>query len=868
MTSVQNISPVVRIRYYTHFFTVEPLTPRITGVLFNYLQEYVEKVWFQERGSKPRLVPGKVYAGRTQDNREFRLHRGQLKGFIDALMRYGVDDGMVESIYMDRYKPTTYKFKLADGRTLRDYQLEAREFAVNSGETDFFSSLIAMPTGSGKEQSLNSLIKIPGGWATMGSMKVGTEVTAWDGTTTTVKGVYPQGIKDNYRITFSDGRTAEAGGEHLWRIFTADRSPVWRVVDTKEMMRLKTTTNSRVHIQLYDPKGESDIPEDLPLDPYILGLMLGNGGMTGIGITYATQDQCTVDKINYNLNPFGIEVVKGDRYNHRFRKMKDYQGTEMETGHMLAKIKKLGLYGLPSFEKKIPVVYLDASRSQRLALVQGLLDTDGTTGKLGDISFCTTSIIMARQFQYLIRSLGGICYMSSKIPHYTYNGERKIGRRAYTLSVRYKTPNELFQVERKRQRVSDTNQYSEGLKLRVDKVELIGQEEMQCIAIDHPDHLYVTNDFVVTHNTVTLCGIAESIGQNLAIAVLPRYMEKWGGDLVENLGLKKKDIMMVSGSKQVKGLIHMVKHGSKPPFATIFSLVTLQGFFDLYEQDPKLCLEEYGAIPQDIWKLLGIGLVGVDEAHEHLYSVFRLTLHLHGPKLVALSGTMLSEDHFIDKIQKTIFPHTVRFDKIKMKKYIKLIPLAYEFQDMRRYKIKTSAFGRTTYSQVEYEKSIIKNQLALGNYIAMIKDIVNMGYIDKKMEGDKLAIYCGSIDMCTRVTNHLKQCYPHLDVRRYVEQDPYKNVIEADIRVTTIISAGTAVDIPNLRCLINTNNISSHKANFQVLGRLRELKDRDVKMYYMYCEQIPKHVQYHQQKMEIYEDRVASIHCLKLPHRL
>ena len=868
MASTQNIAPLARIRYYTHFFTVEPLSPRVIGVLFNYLQEYIEKVWFQERGSKPRLIPGKVYASRTVDNREFRLHLGQLKGFLDALLRYGVDDSMIESIYMPRYTPKNHKFKLANGRELRDYQLEAREFAINSGDIDFNSSLIAMPTGSGKMAPLSSLIKIPGGWATMGSMKVGTEVVAWDGTTTTVKGVYPQGIKDNYRITFSDGRTAEAGGEHLWRIFTADRSPVWRVVDTKEMMRLKTTTNSRVHIQLYDPKGESDIPEDLPLDPYILGLMLGNGGMTGIGITYTTQDQCTVDKINYNLNPFGIEVVKGVRYNYRFRKMKDYQGTEMETGHMLAKIKKLGLYGLPSFEKKIPEIYLDASRSQRLALVQGLLDTDGTTGKRGNISFCTTSIIMARQFQYLIRSLGGICYMSSKIPHYTYNGERKIGRRAYILSVRYKTPNELFQVERKRQRVSDTNQYSEGLKLRVDKVELIGQEEMQCIAIDHPDHLYVTNDFVVTHNTVTLCGVAESIGQNLAIAVLPRYMEKWGGDLVENLALKKKDIMMVSGSKQVKGLIHMVKHGEKPPFATIFSLVTLQNFFDTYEQDPKLCLEEYGCIPQDIWKLLGVGLVGVDEAHEHLYSVFRLTLHLHGPKLVALSGTMLSEDFFIEKIQKTIFPHSVRYDKIKMKKYIKLMPMAYEFADMGRYKIRTSSFGRTTYSQVEYEKSILKNPHLLHNYISMIKDVVDMGYIDGKMEGDKAAIYCGSIEMCTRVTNYLKQCYPKLDVRRYVEQDPYKNVIEADIRVTTIISAGTAVDIPNLRTLINTNNISSQKANIQTLGRLRELKDRDVKMYYLYCEQIPKHVQYHHQRMELYEERVASIHCLKLPHKL
>lgn len=776
----------MRIRYYTHFFTVEPLTPRITGVLFNYLQEYVEKVWFQERGSKPRLVPGKIYAGRTQDNREFRLHRGQLKGFIDALMRYGVDDGMVESIYMDRYKPTAYKFKLADGRTLRDYQIEAREFAVNSGETDFFSSLIAMPTGSGKAQSLNSLIKIPGGWATMGSMKVGTEVVAWDGTTTTVKGVYPQGIKDNYRITFSDGRTTEVCGEHLWKVYVDEKTFLLETLQIQGFLR-----NGR--------------------DCYIPRIIPGE----------------EIEK-QFTTTPFNIGV---------------------HFGILAANIK---------FKQScISKSYLNGSRNQRYELLRGLIISGSCKDDYGYISFQTVSMQLAKDFQYLIRSLGGVASIST---HFVCSF-----RTYYRVDVTCPDGHDLLSWTKPEVYNEIIDQ---GGVLKIVNIEHCGKEEMQCIAIEHPDHLYVTNDFVVTHNTVTLCGIAESIGQNLAIAVLPRYMEKWGGDLVENLGLKKKDIMMVSGSKQVKGLIHMVKHGSKPPFATIFSLVTLQGFFDLYEQDPKLCLEEYGAIPQDIWKLLGIGLVGVDEAHEHLYSVFRLTLHLHGPKLVALSGTMLSEDHFIEKIQKTIFPHTVRFDKIKMKKYIKLIPLAYEFQDMRRYKIKTSAFGRTTYSQVEYEKSIIKNQLALGNYIAMIKDIVDMGYIDKKMEGDKLAIYCGSIDMCTRVTDHLKRCYPHLDVRRYVEQDPYKNVIEADIRVTTIISAGTAVDIPNLRCLINTNNISSHKANFQVLGRLRELKDRDVKMYYMYCEQIPKHVQYHQQKMEIYEDRVASIHCLKLPHRL
>lgn len=345
-------------------------------------------------------------------------------------------------------------------------------------------------------------------------------------------------------------------------------------------------------------------------------------------------------------------------------------------------------------------------------------------------------------------------------------------------------------------------------------------------------------------------------------------MEKWGNDLVDNLGLKPKDIMMVTGNKQVKGLIHLASAGKKPPFATVISLTTLQGFFDLYEQDPKLCLEMYGCIPQDLWRILGTGVVGVDEAHEHIYSVFRLSLYLHGPKLVALSGTMLSENEFIDKIQKTIFPHGIRFNDIKMEKYIKLIPLAYEFANLRKANIRTSEFGRTTYSQTAFEKSIIKNKYVLDNYLEMIKDSVDFLYTDTYQKGDKLAFYAGTIDMCTRITNHLKRCFPKLDVRRYVEDDPYNNVIEPDIRVTTIISAGTAIDIPNLTTVISSVSISSHKANLQLLGRLRKMVGRDVRMGYLYCEQIPKHVQYHQQRMELYEDRVASIKCIKMPHRI
>jgi superfamily II DNA or RNA helicase len=119
--------------------------------------------------------------------------------------------------------------------------------------------------------------------------------------------------------------------------------------------------------------------------------------------------------------------------------------------------------------------------------------------------------------------------------------------------------------------------------------------------------------------------------------------------------------------------------------------------------------------------------------------------------------------------------------------------------------------------------------------------------------------------MCTEYTKVLKDRYPDLDVRRYVEDDPYENIIEADIRVTTVQSGGTAIDIPKLRVAIMTVSIDSPVSNLQALGRLRELKDRDVKFYYLYCVQIPKQVQYHRNRKLLFEPKVASVVELHYP---
>lgn len=349
-------------------------------------------------------------------------------------------------------------------------------------------------------------------------------------------------------------------------------------------------------------------------------------------------------------------------------------------------------------------------------------------------------------------------------------------------------------------------------------------------------------------------------------AVLPKYQEKTGSDLVSMFEISPKEVMLVQGSDQMRGLIQMGLDRVKLPKFIVMSLTTIQNFFKAYEEDRfSEDIKAFGCNPEDMCQILDVGTVVVDEAHEHLYSVFKLMVYTHVPKFIALSGTLISDDPFIERIQHLMFPREIRFDKIKMEKYIKCYPISYVFRDIQSSKIRISEYGSSNYSQVAFEKSLMKRKDLLSNYMKLVDYLVQLSYLDNYIPGDKLAIYAGSVAMCTYMTECLKALYPRLDVKRYCESDPYSNVIESDIRVTTILSAGTALDIPNLRAVVMTNSINSSVANLQTLGRLRKLPDRDVKFYYLYCSEIKKQVDYHYRRMELFRDRVAVIKEFKAP---
>ncbi len=363
---------------------------------------------------------------------------------------------------------------------------------------------------------------------------------------------------------------------------------------------------------------------------------------------------------------------------------------------------------------------------------------------------------------------------------------------------------------------------------------------------------------------ISLASVAE-IGQRILVVVLPKYTEKWAEEINEKLTIDKREIMIIEGSKNLRNLIMAAKEDKNcVPKATIISLPTLQSFYKQYEEDRNV-YSDMGIIPEDLCKDLGIGSVVIDETHEHLHGVFRFMCYTHVPKIVALSGTVISDDSFIEKIHKILFPKEIRFDKIKMKKYIQVFPISYVFRDWLGSKIRTTEFGSRNYSQIAFEKSIMRRPDLLNNYFKLIFEIASIGYLSKYQKGDKLAIYAGSIAMCTAITEFMKQKLPHLDIRRYAEADPYENVIESDIRVTTIGSAGTAIDIPQLTTVIMTHNVNAPVPNLQSLGRLREIPGRDVKYFYMYSTEIQKHVDYHQRRKQLFEDRVAFIKEFKSP---
>lgn len=355
--------------------------------------------------------------------------------------------------------------------------------------------------GSGKFQPVDSPVLTPEGYVRMGDIKPGSKVVDQDGNIVNVTHIHPQGRQKVYRVTFSDGTSTECGDDHLWVVAREWKNAKWQVKPLKEFRKdlLKRDTNdSKWQIPVVEPIKFAD--KDLPIHPYLLGQLLSDGYIKGRAVTLTTADIETIDTISTML-PEGITISYSPPYQYRLNRGPNKKGQFLNRNILRTQLKELGLVGKGSNDKFIPKLYKFASIDQRLELLRGLMDGDGSCKKQGKgsvTSYYSTSLTLIKDVAFLVQSLGGTAKFTKgrvdkwhKVPLHRLYIKLDVCPFRLSRKANIWTPNKHYKVKR-----------------FIKKVDYIGLKECQCITVDSPTSTYLTNDCIVTHNSVLLALLA------------------------------------------------------------------------------------------------------------------------------------------------------------------------------------------------------------------------------------------------------------------------------------------------------------------------------------------------------------------------
>lgn len=381
------------------------------------------------------------------------------------------------------------------GLTLLDRQLGGFQ---RSGVT-----VIAGRPGMGKAQPLTAMVKTRDGWKAIGDLRLGDALASIDGAPSLVSGIFPQGTKPIFKITFSDGRSTRACADHLWSVSSCKFDGP-RVLDTKtiaEMIGKERFTN-RLYVPLIS--GHFGRAEPLPIAPWLLGALIGNGNMSGNCVRISTADAATLYRVQRELDGVSRLRASGD---YDYAIVNETRGGE---NHVMASLSALGLMGKRSEEKFIPAAYMNADRASRLELLRGLMDTDGWVETFGVVRYSTSSKRLADDVVSLVRSVGGLCTVAMRrAPKFTHKGEKREGMDHYVCTIRHSDPKSLMSLVRKSRRCDRKVEP----RLTIRAIEPDGEEQAVCISVTHPSRLYVTDDYVVTHNTAMACDLAYRLAE-------------------------------------------------------------------------------------------------------------------------------------------------------------------------------------------------------------------------------------------------------------------------------------------------------------------------------------------------------------------
>jgi hypothetical protein len=873
-TSGKQVLTQNQITYIENNYDKEPILINRVVAISDFLGESLKE---QHNLS---FIPKKILIGHILADNEKTYHATvkfttkQLKSEMVFLPKTQIlDDPYYEEANIDvdfeKYEKID-KFNNIDGtlgRKVLEKQKDGIKFLLTRN-----GAILADQMGSGKCLSINELVYTPNGLKIISDLKVGDYVIGSNGVKTKVIGVYPQKeLKKMYKITFNDGYSVKCTDDHLWTVSTRNGGvnsnkyynksitlSVEQMLDKDLIIettgigknwdkkyKIKTyykenNGNNKWQIPIVEPIKFENI-YNLPIEPYLLGVILGDGHIKKNG------------RITAQLHKDDFYEIFDGQIINELNTTNNLKTNSIVT--LKESIISLGLNGKLSDTKFIPDIYKYSSIEDRLAILQGLMDTDGHCNKTDDEKFCGTEYCsvseqLADDVAEIVHSLGGVVRKSSKIGSYKkIDGTRVISKKAYRLNIKLPEGMNPFRLKRKANMYNTPKKYKVGRYIK--NIEYLGMDKSICIKVDAENSLFTLKHGIVTHNTYqAIISAIESRAKKVLIVCPTSAKINWQREL-NYLG--EYDTSIVSGQKWVSAKFTIInfdilknfhtlkgdKNDGLPPNRHIVN----EGF-DLCIIDEAHNLKNHksirGAIMKEVCVDYGIDKVwllsGTPVANRPMdfYNLLKLIKSPIVDNWVYYArrycaGKQINKKLKNGKIQKIwLTDGASNLEELSVKtRNILLRRLTHEFSDMPERTIipiyhDLNSNQLATYESL-WEDYMIQRALAKkkGNIskelveLSLLRKFIAMETIPKTIEiaddlieqGEKVVIFTCYTDELNELKEYYKSnCVVHYgemtDIEKQLSVDRFQKSDGPMVFIGNIISAGTAITLTRSSNLI------------------------------------------------------------------
>lgn len=778
---------------------------RFTGLYQSDINDVIEKTKiFVPSARHTAAFKMKVWDGKESQFQE----NGATKFFmldkvLPILESQGYDIDVV-----DNRKDIEFTPDKIDELFLHEYGIGLRYYQVDSVNEviDNDKGILELPTSAGKAQPLTSDILTPYGWVKMKDLSVGDYVIGSDGKKTKVTGIYPQGKKSSFKVETTYGASVECCEEHLWNVRTkydSNEGKGFRTLTLSELAeRYKTGNENYWQLPVISPI-EYDCNDNIFIDPYVLGVLIGDGSLCNhVIITNPEQD--IIDNVKKLLHESDtINEISSKRrcpsYGIRGKKRGDNSTRKY--------LQYYGLMGTRSHEKFIPKAFLTASIETRINLLAGLLDTDGHVDTRGRIEYSTSSEQLSSDIVDLVMGLGGYASVSSNIPTFTYKGERRKGRRSYRLYINLHLDG-MVKSEKNLKKINLNTRIKANC---ITNITYVGEKEMQCISVDAEDHLYVTNGYTLTHNTIISGAITKAYDpQYRTIIIVPS--ENLATQTFNDVSGYDLDVGKITG--KITGKKREAMWQKRHLVITWQTLNRNRKYLKNYDIVIQDEIHEIGTVMYDVLANdlshahIRVGLTGTVPDDKHKAELIKS--HIGGDILYSIDPKELMDQDYISTVE------------------IELVPTQHLIDLPNKSKLEWDTESKYLNKNKDRIRSITE-------YIRNLKKTLNGNFLILSFPeiGKAIANELGSDFIDKDVDTDVRETY----YKKYDQQTDY------DL-VATYRTVGTGISIDNIQYLITIDLGKNKTRVLQSIGRglRKDGEENHLKVFDIYAEPMEEFV--------------------------